>query len=44
MCNLRPDGRHCDGDDMPELCGGTVEFVATKESLVCAYVACEHTL
>ncbi|RLM57913.1 hypothetical protein C2845_PM18G06560 [Panicum miliaceum] len=34
MCNLGPDGRRRDADDRPELCRGTVEFVATKEFLV----------
>lgn len=34
MCNLGPDGRRRDADDRPELCKGTVEFVATKEFLV----------
>jgi len=38
MCNLGPDGRRRDADDRPELCRGTVEFVATKEFLVCAYL------
>jgi protein transport protein SEC24 len=42
MCNLGPDGRRRDADDRPELCRGTVEFVATKEFLVCAYLACER--
>jgi protein transport protein SEC24 len=41
MCNLGPDGRRCDADDRPELCRGTVEFVATKEFMVCDYLACE---
>lgn len=35
MCNLGPDGRRRDADDRPELSRGTVEFVATKEFLVC---------
>lgn len=30
-CNLGPDGRRRDAEDRPELCRGTVEFVATKE-------------
>ncbi|KAF6148287.1 hypothetical protein GIB67_012062 [Kingdonia uniflora] len=30
-CNLGPDNRRRDVDDRPELCRGTVEFVATKE-------------
>lgn len=30
-CNLGPDGRRRDVEDRPELCRGTVEFVATKE-------------
>ncbi|XP_014661179.1 LOW QUALITY PROTEIN: protein transport protein Sec24-like At4g32640 [Setaria italica] len=34
MCNLGPDGRRRDADERPELCRGTVEFVATKEFLV----------
>nr|CAD1831563.1 unnamed protein product [Ananas comosus var. bracteatus] len=34
MCNLGPDGRRRDADDRPELCRGTVEFVATKEFMV----------
>ncbi|KAL6854252.1 hypothetical protein ACP4OV_019155 [Aristida adscensionis] len=34
FCNLGPDGRRRDADDRPELCRGTVEFVATKEFLV----------
>ncbi|XP_042480943.1 protein transport protein Sec24-like At4g32640 [Macadamia integrifolia] len=33
-CNLGPDGRRRDADERPELCRGTVEFVATKEYLV----------
>lgn len=33
-CNLGPDGRRRDADDRPELCRGTVEFVATKEYMV----------
>ncbi|KAJ7942736.1 Protein transport protein Sec24-like family [Quillaja saponaria] len=33
-CNLGPDGRRRDVDERPELCRGTVEFVATKEFLV----------
>ncbi|XP_008810270.2 protein transport protein Sec24-like At4g32640 [Phoenix dactylifera] len=33
-CNLGPDGRRHDADERPELCGGTVEFVATKEYMV----------
>ncbi|XP_071717053.1 protein transport protein SEC24 C-like isoform X2 [Rutidosis leptorrhynchoides] len=34
QCNLGPDGRRRDADERPELCRGTVEFVATKEFLV----------
>ncbi|KAF2910869.1 protein transport protein SEC24 B isoform X2 [Oryza sativa Japonica Group] len=34
ICNLGPDGRRRDADDRPELCRGTVEFVASKEFLV----------
>uniref|UniRef100_A0A453K584 Zinc finger Sec23/Sec24-type domain-containing protein n=1 Tax=Aegilops tauschii subsp. strangulata TaxID=200361 RepID=A0A453K584_AEGTS len=34
LCNLGPDGRRRDADDRPELCRGTVEFIATKEFLV----------
>nr|XP_016479832.1 PREDICTED: protein transport protein Sec24-like At4g32640 [Nicotiana tabacum] len=30
-CNLGSDGRRRDADEKPELCRGTVEFVATKE-------------
>ncbi|KAJ6359922.1 hypothetical protein OIU77_004014 [Salix suchowensis] len=33
-CNLGPDGRRRDADERPELCRGTVEFVATKEYMV----------
>ncbi|GAA0144774.1 vesicle coat protein [Lithospermum erythrorhizon] len=33
-CNLGPDGRRRDADERPELCKGTVEFVATKEYMV----------
>ncbi|CAA0806865.1 Protein transport protein Sec24-like [Striga hermonthica] len=33
-CNLGPDGRRRDADDRPELCRGTVEFLATKEYMV----------
>lgn len=32
--NLGPDGRRRDADERPELCKGTVEFVATKEFMV----------
>ncbi|XP_039822384.1 protein transport protein Sec24-like At4g32640 isoform X2 [Panicum virgatum] len=39
MCNLGPDGRRRDADDRPELCRGTVEFVATKEFLTGATAA-----
>lgn len=35
-CNLGPDGRRRDADERPELCRGTVEFVATKEYMVSA--------
>lgn len=35
FCNLGPDGRRRDADERPELCRGTVEFVATKEYMVC---------
>ncbi|KAK8620249.1 hypothetical protein V6N13_066730 [Hibiscus sabdariffa] len=31
QCNLGPDGRRRDANERPELCRGTVEFVATKE-------------
>ncbi|XVE89833.1 hypothetical protein DITRI_Ditri20bG0026500 [Diplodiscus trichospermus] len=31
QCNLGPDGRRRDADERPELCKGTVEFVASKE-------------
>ncbi|XP_073013012.1 protein transport protein SEC24 C-like [Typha latifolia] len=34
MCNLGPDGRRRDADERPELCRGTIEFVATKEFMV----------
>ncbi|XP_006663994.3 protein transport protein Sec24-like CEF [Oryza brachyantha] len=34
LCNLGPDGRRRDADERPELCRGTVEFIATKEFLV----------
>lgn len=34
LCNLGPDGRRRDSDDRPELCRGTVEFIASKEFLV----------
>ncbi|XP_011628219.1 protein transport protein Sec24-like At4g32640 [Amborella trichopoda] len=34
ICNLGPDGRRRDADERPELCRGTVEFVATKEYTV----------
>ncbi|GJV35961.1 transport protein Sec24-like protein [Tanacetum coccineum] len=34
QCNLGPDGRRRDADERPELCRGTVEFVATREFLV----------
>ncbi|KAJ8763510.1 hypothetical protein K2173_002393 [Erythroxylum novogranatense] len=33
-CNLGPDGRRSNADERPELCRGTVEFVATKEYMV----------
>ncbi|CAA7400497.1 unnamed protein product [Spirodela intermedia] len=33
-CNLGPDGRRHDADERPELCRGSVEFVATKEFMV----------
>ncbi|VFQ80673.1 unnamed protein product [Cuscuta campestris] len=33
-CNLGPDGRRRDADERPELCQGTVEFIATKEYMV----------
>lgn len=37
-CNLGPDGRRRDADEKPELCKGTVEFVATKEFMVSLFV------
>ncbi|KAL3835375.1 hypothetical protein ACJIZ3_010111 [Penstemon smallii] len=33
-CNLGPDGRRRDAYERPELCRGTVEFVASKEYMV----------
>ncbi|KAL6005839.1 Protein transport protein Sec24C [Asimina triloba] len=33
-CNTAPDGRRRDADERPELCRGTIEFVATKEYMV----------
>lgn len=33
-CNLGPDGRRRDAEERPELCRGTVEFVASKEYMV----------
>ncbi|XP_051147877.1 protein transport protein Sec24-like CEF [Andrographis paniculata] len=33
-CNLGPDGRRRDAEERPELCRGTVEFIATKEYMV----------
>ncbi|KAK4761134.1 hypothetical protein SAY87_006027 [Trapa incisa] len=33
-CNLGPDGRRRDADGRPELCKGTVEFVASKEYMI----------
>ncbi|KAL3513696.1 hypothetical protein ACH5RR_026413 [Cinchona calisaya] len=34
QCNLGPDGRRRDADERPELCRGTVEFIATKDFTV----------
>lgn len=34
QCNLGPDGRRRDAYERPELCKGTVEFVASKEYMV----------
>lgn len=34
QCNLGPDGRRRDADERPELCRGTVEFVASKGYMV----------
>ncbi|CAN8268324.1 unnamed protein product [Cochlearia groenlandica] len=34
QCNIGPDGRRRDADERPELCRGTVDFVATKEYMV----------
>lgn len=33
-CNLGPDGRRRDADERPELCRGTVEFIASKDYMV----------
>lgn len=33
-CNLGPDGRRRDADERPELCRGSVEFVAPREYMV----------
>jgi len=35
---LGPDGRRRDADEKPELCRGTVEFVATKEFMVSLFI------
>ncbi|XP_022719190.1 protein transport protein Sec24-like At4g32640 [Durio zibethinus] len=34
QCNLGPDGRRRDANERPELCRGTVEYVATKEYMM----------
>ncbi|GBG78109.1 hypothetical protein CBR_g26046 [Chara braunii] len=34
FCNLGPDMRRRDADERPELCKGTVEYVATREYMV----------
>ncbi|GBG63774.1 hypothetical protein CBR_g39318 [Chara braunii] len=34
FCNLGPDMRRRDADERPELCKGTVEFVATPEFMI----------
>lgn len=34
QCNLGPDGRRRDADERPELCRGTVEFIASKDYMV----------
>ncbi|EPS66653.1 hypothetical protein M569_08123, partial [Genlisea aurea] len=33
-CNLGPDGRRRDADERPELCQGTVEFVAPNDKMM----------
>ena len=35
VCNTGVDGRRHDADDRPELCRGSVEFVASREYMVC---------
>jgi len=34
FCHLGPDGRRRDADERPELCRGSVEFVATQDFMV----------
>ena len=34
VCNTGVDGRRHDADDRPELCRGSVEFVASREYMV----------
>lgn len=41
-CNLGPDGRRRDADERPELCRGTVEFIASKEYMVS--ILCDQDL
>lgn len=44
VCALNHDGTRLDKYDRPELCCGSVEFIATKEYMVCCLQSSMHSL